>query len=64
LKRKAKEQAHEQLKEEEQLKLETKKTKLKKKEARDKFCKLQKQTEQSNLFVCLMCIHPRSNNIK
>ena len=53
LKRKAKEQAHEQLKEEERLKLKTKKAKLKKKEARDKFCKLQKQldqkqTEQSN----------------
>ena len=52
-KRKAKEQAHEQLIEEERLKLETEKAKLQKKEARDKFCKLQKQldqkqTEQSN----------------
>jgi len=48
LKRKAKEQAHEQLKEEEWLKLETEKAKVKKKEARDKCCKLQKQLEQSN----------------
>ena len=52
-KRKAKEQAHEQLIEEERLKLETEKAKLQKTEAKDKFCKLQKQldqkqTEQSN----------------
>jgi len=49
-----KKEAHEQLKEE-WLKLETEKAKLKKKEARGKFCKLQKQldrkqTEQSKLL--------------
>jgi len=48
LKRKAKEQAHEQLKQEKRLKLETANANLKKKEARDKFYTLQKQTEQSN----------------
>jgi len=48
LKRKAKEQAHEQLKEEEWLKLETAKAKLNKKEARDKFYMLQKQLDQKH----------------